>query len=75
LVALPDGSLLITVPELHEIWRYSPLGQVLGEWGGEGQFRVPTDLAVYGDDYLYVADTLQHQVQKYRLIGGPQTSE
>jgi len=68
---LPDGSLLITTPELHEVRRYSPSGEVLGQWGGTGEFRVPTDLALDGTKYLYVADTLQHQVQKYPLLVRP----
>lgn len=69
---LPDATLLITVPERHEIWRYSPIGEVLGKWGGPGLFRVPTDLAISPDGmFLYVADTLEHQVHKHRLIQAP----
>jgi len=71
LAMLPDGSFFITTPELNEIWRYSPSGELLGQWGGTGEFRVPTDLALDGDKYLYVADTLQHQVHKYELVLRP----
>lgn len=71
LAMLPDDSFFLTVPEHHEFWRYAPTGEVLGRWGGPGEFRVPTDLALEGDDYLYVADTLHHQVQKFRLLRGP----
>jgi DNA-binding beta-propeller fold protein YncE len=69
-----DGSLLITAPERHQIQRYSPDGALLGEWGGlgvaAGQFRIPVGLAVDQAGNVYVADTLNHRVQKFVLQDG-----
>jgi DNA-binding beta-propeller fold protein YncE/4-amino-4-deoxy-L-arabinose transferase-like glycosyltransferase len=69
-----DGSLLMTAPERHQIQRYSPDGTLLGEWGSlgmaAGQFRIPVGLAVDQAGNVYVADTLNHRVQKFVLRGG-----
>jgi sugar lactone lactonase YvrE len=74
LALAPDGSLLMTAPERHEIQRYSPDGTLLGEWGSlgtaAGQFRIPVGLAVDQAGNVYVADTLNHRLQKFVLRGG-----
>lgn len=71
LALAPDGSLLMTAPEQHQIQRYSPDGTLLGQWGSygmaAGQFRIPVGLTVDRDGNLYVADTLNHRVQKFAL--------
>jgi sugar lactone lactonase YvrE/4-amino-4-deoxy-L-arabinose transferase-like glycosyltransferase len=73
LALAPDGSLLMTAPEQHQIQRYSPDGTLLGEWGSlgtaAGQFRIPVGLAVDQAGNVYVADTLNHRVQKFLLRG------
>ncbi len=74
LALAPDGSLLITAPEQHQIQRYSPDGTLLGRWGSygtaAGQFRIPVGLTVDRAGNVYVADTLNHRVQKFVLRGG-----
>jgi len=74
LTLAPDGSLLMTAPERHQIQRYSPEGTLLGEWGSlgiaAGQFRIPVGLAVDQAGNVYVADTFNHRVQKFVLRGG-----
>ena len=74
LALAPDGSLLMTAPEQHQIQRYSPDGTLLGEWGSlgmaAGQFRIPVGLAVDQAGNVYVADTLNHRLQKFVLRGG-----
>lgn len=74
LALAPDGSLLMTAPERNQIQRYSPDGTLLGEWGSPGmaagQFRIPVGLAVDQAGNVYVADTLNHRVQKFMLWGG-----
>jgi DNA-binding beta-propeller fold protein YncE/4-amino-4-deoxy-L-arabinose transferase-like glycosyltransferase len=74
LALAPDGSLLMTAPERHQIQRYSPDGTFLDEWGSlgmaAGQFRIPVGLAVDQAGNVYVADTLNHRLQKFVLRGG-----
>jgi DNA-binding beta-propeller fold protein YncE len=65
-----DGSLFVTVPEQHQVRRYSRGGELLDQWGGRreaslGQFRIPVGLTLDEADNLYVADTLNHRVQKF----------
>ncbi len=67
LVAAGDDTLFVTVPERHQIWRYTAGGEVLEEYGGPDQFRVPTDLALSGG-FLYVADTLRHRIHKLPIL-------
>jgi len=64
----------MTAPEQHRIQRYSPDGTLLGEWGSlgmnAGQFRIPVGLVVDQAGNVYVADTLNHRVQKFVLRSG-----
>jgi streptogramin lyase len=73
LALAPDGSLLMTAPERCQIRRYSSDGTLLDEWGGlgmaTGQFRIPVGLAVDQAGNVYVADTLNHRLQKFVLRG------
>ena len=60
-----DGSLFVTAPEQHEVRRYSREGELLGQWGGPEQFRIPVGLTLDEAGNLYVADTLNHRIQKF----------
>jgi len=60
-----DGSLFATTPEEHQVRRYSPQGELLGQWGGLEQFRIPVGLTIDEAGNLYVTDTLNHRVQKF----------
>jgi len=60
-----DGSLFVTAPEQHQVRRYSSRGELLGQWGGLEQFRIPVGLTLDEAGNLYVADTLNHRVQRF----------
>ncbi len=64
------GSILVSIPELHLVRRYSSQLQPLAEFGaagnGSGQFRLPTFMALGGDS-LWVTDSGNHRVQKFNL--------
>ena len=60
-----DGSLFVTTPEEHQVRRYSPEGELLGQWGGPEHFRIPVGLTLDEDGNLYVADTLNHRIQQF----------
>ncbi|TMC60862.1 MAG: hypothetical protein E6J26_00790 [Chloroflexi bacterium] len=64
----PDGSLLVSAPELNKIQRYSRDGKLLGEWGGVGpsQLRLPTGIRASGSS-LWIADTANHRIQQWEI--------
>jgi sugar lactone lactonase YvrE len=64
-----DSSLFVTTPEEHQVRRYSPEGELLGQWGGLEQFRIPVGLTLDEAGNLYVTDTLNHRVQKLGTHG------
>ncbi|TEU16266.1 MAG: phospholipid carrier-dependent glycosyltransferase, partial [Anaerolineales bacterium] len=67
-----DGLLYATEPSRQRFVVFKD-GKVVGRWGqgsqGSGQFDRPTDLALDGRGYLYVADTYNHRVQKWKVSG------
>ena len=56
----PRGTVLVADTHYHRILRYTPEGQLLSEFGSEGdgpgQFMYPTGLAVAPDGTLYVSE-------------------
>lgn len=62
-----DGSLFVTVPEQHQVRRYSPEGGLLGQWGGPEQFCIPVGLTLDEAGNLYVTDTVNHRIQKFEI--------
>jgi len=60
-----DGSFFVTTPEQHGVRRYSRGGELLGQWGGPEQLRIPVGLTLDEAGNLYVTDTLNHRVQKF----------
>jgi DNA-binding beta-propeller fold protein YncE len=73
LVLGDDGLLYATEPSRQRFVVFSKDGRVVGRWGqggqGSGQFDRPTDFALDGRGYLYVADTYNHRLQKWRVSG------
>jgi DNA-binding beta-propeller fold protein YncE len=56
----PRGTLLVADTHYHRVLRYSPEGELLGEFGGEGRepgrFIYPTGIAVAPDGTVYVSE-------------------
>jgi DNA-binding beta-propeller fold protein YncE/4-amino-4-deoxy-L-arabinose transferase-like glycosyltransferase len=73
LVLGDDGLLYATEPSRQRFVVFTQDGKVVGRWGqggqGSGQFDRPTDFALDGRGYLYVADTYNHRVQKWKVSG------
>jgi len=63
-----NDNLYIADPPSHDVQMFTSDGSFLTKWGVEGsdfgQFNRPYDVAVY-ENYIYVADTLNHRVQKF----------
>lgn len=55
------------------IQKFSPTGEYLTQWGGHGdepgQFRRPQNLAVDGNDRIWVADACNHRIQVFSSSG------
>lgn len=69
-----DGNLYVSEIGNHRIQVFTPEGEFLREWGGQGaapgQFNEPWGLAVDQErSFVYVADTWNHRVQKFDLEG------
>ncbi|MBX7214534.1 MAG: NHL repeat-containing protein, partial [Thermoflexales bacterium] len=68
--ALPDNGMLATLPEPHKLIRIDARGKPTGEFGGfgvdQGQFRLPTGIAISGDT-VWVVETGNHRLQKLRI--------
>lgn len=65
----PDGNLLVTDAGNHRVQKFSPGGQFLGAFGGqgsrEGQFLEPVGIGVDGEGNIFVVDTWNHRIQKF----------
>ena len=65
----------------HRIQVFDSDGRFLNQWGSlgyqNGQFRYPYSIALTTDGHLYVADTLNHRIQKFKIsgLGGPASSQ
>ncbi|MBM3153333.1 MAG: hypothetical protein FJZ96_14200, partial [Chloroflexi bacterium] len=80
----PDGSVYVADSRNHRIQRFSPSGELLTAWGTFadasrmdapiGTFYEPWGVAVSPDgQWVYVADTWNHRIQKFTSSGGPVT--
>jgi len=73
-----DGYVYVADTENHKIKKYSSTGNLLLEYGGQGQgngqFLYPCDVAVDPNKNVYVADTENHRVQKFNSTGRYLTS-
>ncbi len=74
IAALPDGGVVVCEAGNHRLQRFAADGKPLGVFGGPGaapgEFRTPYDLAV-DPPFLFVADTDNHRVQRFRLNAIP----
>jgi len=73
-VALDKVSGKVYVADSSQIKVYDANGSLEGTWGdvpgnGAGQFRNPVGIAVDADGNVYVADTGNHQIQKWDANG------
>jgi sugar lactone lactonase YvrE len=71
LVRLADGSYLVSDTNRGRLLRWDRDGKLIAKYGRhgeeEGQFRVPTGLAVSKQGHVYVADSQSNRVQKLAL--------
>jgi DNA-binding beta-propeller fold protein YncE len=69
-LSIVDGSFYITDSYNHRFARYRD-GQLIGTWGksgsGPGEFNRPIGIAADGTGNVYVADTMNHRIQKYTM--------
>jgi tripartite motif-containing protein 71 len=70
-VRMPDGSYLVTDSNRGRLLRWDGEGKLLARYGtqgeGEGQFRVPSGLALTKDGHVWVSDVSTSRVQKVAL--------
>jgi DNA-binding beta-propeller fold protein YncE len=59
-----QGRVYVTDPERHRVLVYSAEGKILGQLNGE--FRLPVGVWVDAAGYVYVADTYNNRIQKFR---------
>ena len=63
------GNLFVT-SNLEEVRKYTPAGQLITRWGGrgtgDGQFDVPAGIAVDSAGDVYVVDSENDRVQKFK---------
>jgi predicted membrane-bound mannosyltransferase/sugar lactone lactonase YvrE len=66
------GRLYVTDPEGQRVIIFDEFGQYLGRFGefsqGSGSLGLPTGIAVDDEGYIYVVDSLLHQVLKFAPI-------
>jgi DNA-binding beta-propeller fold protein YncE len=68
-VAIDAGgkTVYVTGNSNHKVMAFSPAGQLLQQWGGEGmargEFRYPATIAIGADGRVYVVDVLNTRVQ------------
>jgi DNA-binding beta-propeller fold protein YncE len=76
-IALGQEGLYITDEAPHRLQKFSLAGEPLGKWDNgnghpgwrKGEFNRPSGIAVDGTQHVYVVDTFNHRVQKFRPDG------
>jgi streptogramin lyase len=68
-----NGFVYITGFYARLVWKFTPDGQLVTEWGsygrGDGEFYDHTGLAVDSNGFVYVADTGNDRIQKFTSNG------
>jgi streptogramin lyase len=68
-----NGFIYITRYYARAVWKFTPDGQLVTEWGsygrGDGEFYDHTGLAVDSKGFVYVADTGNDRIQKFTSNG------
>jgi DNA-binding beta-propeller fold protein YncE len=76
-VAVASDGVYVTEEAPHRLQKFTPDGKFMARWGGEapngswlhGQFNRPSGVAVDAEDQVYVVDTYNHRIQKFRSTG------
>ena len=67
-----DGDVFFLCGECNEVKGLSKDGNLVNEWGeegaGPGQFDGPMGIAAGPTNEIYVADTGNHRIQKFRAL-------
>jgi sugar lactone lactonase YvrE len=70
-VAVDEAGNIYTVEWTHRVQKWTPEGKFVAVWGEPGhkpgQLANPWGLAVDSQQNIYVADTQNHRVQKFRF--------
>jgi len=77
--AAPDGTLFVLDTGNHRVLHLSPEGGILNSWGEygtvetgsglAGKFNEPWGIAISSNDFIFIADTWNHRIQKFTLEG------
>jgi tripartite motif-containing protein 71 len=76
-VAVASDAVYVTEEAPHRLQKFTPDGKFVAKWGGDapngswlhGQFNRPSGVAVDAEDQVYVVDTYNHRIQKFRSTG------
>jgi DNA-binding beta-propeller fold protein YncE len=76
-VALASDGVYVTEEAPHRLQKFTTDGKFVARWGGDaangswlhGQFNRPSGVAVDAEDQVYVVDTYNHRIQKFRPTG------
>ncbi|MGB1251069.1 MAG: flippase activity-associated protein Agl23 [Candidatus Promineifilaceae bacterium] len=67
-----NGRVYVTDPEGHQVLIFNTIGEYLGRFGRFGtdsqSFNLPTGIAVDNDGNVYVVDSANNRVEKFRSI-------
>ncbi|MEA3344921.1 MAG: TIGR03663 family protein, partial [Chloroflexota bacterium] len=70
-----QGDVYVTDTGNKRVQKFSPEGEFLGQWGGDGiergEMDEPVGIAISGMGYIYVADTWNQRVQKFNSQFAP----
>ncbi|MFL7809174.1 MAG: NHL repeat-containing protein, partial [Anaerolineae bacterium] len=73
----PEGMIYVTDTGNKRIQVFTPEGELVTQWGGqgatEGKFDEPVGIAIASDGRIYVADTWNQRIQAFSTSGIPLT--